>query len=230
MHPPRLVYAPFMDMWWLTREWERGPIYLVTWIFWALFSVTLHELGHGWAAIREGDRTPIIQGHMTWNPMVHIGKMGAFMFLIIGLPFGAMPVTPSNFRRRYSDTFVSAAGPLMNLTIAVVCVFALVLWLNPRLGVQDPLKENIVHFLWWGAVLNLVLCLFNLIPIPPMDGYRIVADIKPAYARLWQSEAAGVIGLILFVILFMRAGGVLFGFAATTVMNVVVFCRDLLYA
>ncbi len=216
--------------WWFTRELEKGPIYLVTWIFWALFSVTLHELGHGWAAIREGDRTPILLRHMTWNPIVHIGKMGALMFLVIGLPFGAMTVTPSNFNRRYSETYVAAAGPAMNLMLTVVCMFALVLWLNPRLGMQDPVRGNVIHFLWWGAVLNLALCLFNLVPIPPFDGYRIVADIKPAYGRLWQSEAAGIVGMVLFVILFLRAGGVLFGFAGDTVMRGVVFFRDLMYA
>ncbi|GJQ30344.1 MAG: peptidase M50 [Phycisphaerae bacterium] len=219
-----------MEMWWLTREWEKGPAALFTWVFWALFSVTLHELGHGWAAIREGDRTPVLSGHMTWNPLVHIGRMGAFMFLIIGLPFGAMPVTPSNFQRRYSDTFVAFAGPAMNFTLTIVCTLALTLWLNPRLGVTDPIHGHVTHFFWWGAVLNLVLGVFNLIPIPPMDGYRIVADLQPRYARLWQTEAAAVVGMILFVILFLRAGSVLFSFAAETIITVVKALARALYA
>jgi len=219
-----------MDSWWLTREWAQGPMYLVTWVFWALASVTLHELAHGWAAIREGDDTPRVTGHMTWNPLVHIGRMGAIMFLLIGLPFGAMPVNPSRMRGRYSEAIVSAAGPAMNLLLAAICTVALILWVNPRLGVQDPFFGNMTHFLWWGAVLNLVLCLFNLVPIPPLDGSRILSDIFPGYGRLWQGEMAGVVGLVLFGVLFMRAGTVLFGFSAEFVMNTVRGAARALYA
>ena len=95
-----------------------------------IISIVLHELAHGWAAIWQGDDTPRLQGHMTADPMVHMGGMSLLMLVLVGFAFGAMPVNPHNFRSKYGDALVSAAGPAMNFLLALVSLIALGLWLK----------------------------------------------------------------------------------------------------
>ena len=85
--------------WWVHEEFRAGGLVAVlSWAFWVIFSITLHELGHGWAAIRQGDDTPRRFGRMTLNPLVHMGVPSLVMFALIGIAWGAMPVEPSRFR------------------------------------------------------------------------------------------------------------------------------------
>ena len=84
-----------------------------------IISIVLHELAHGWAAIWQGDDTPKMAGHMTADPMVHMGGMSLLMLALVGMAFGAMPVNPRNFRSRFGDALVSAAGPAMNFLLAL---------------------------------------------------------------------------------------------------------------
>ena len=98
--------------WWVHEEFRAGGLVAVlSWAFWVIFSITLHELGHGWAAIRQGDDTPRRFGRMTLNPLVHMGVPSLVMFALIGIAWGAMPVEPSRFRwGRRGRVLVSAAG------------------------------------------------------------------------------------------------------------------------
>jgi hypothetical protein len=81
--------------WGFAELWEMRPMLAVAWAVWVIASVCLHELSHGVAAIKLGDNTPIYTGHMTWNPLVHMGRMSLIMFALVGLAWGMMPVTPS---------------------------------------------------------------------------------------------------------------------------------------
>ena len=90
-----------MTGWWMSDMWQNGQsVELVSWVWWVIFSICLHELGHGVAAIWEGDDTPIRTGHMTWNPLVHMGGMSLLIFALVGFAWGLMPVNPGNFRHR----------------------------------------------------------------------------------------------------------------------------------
>jgi len=201
--------------WWVEQAWQdpAGPIVLFSWVFWVIGSIVLHELAHGWAAIRQGDDTPIVTGHMTWNPIVHMGPMSLVVFALLGLAWGQMPVDPSRFRGRRGESYVAAAGPAMNLLLAAVALGGLVLWLRGAAGVSDPMRTNVAIFLERGAVLNIVLMLFNLVPVPPLDGSRILADFVPAYNNLWRSEAGGVIAIVVMLFAFNFAGNLFFGLA-----------------
>src|SRR5262249_8984123 len=108
--------------WWVAEIWNQSPVLLVSWIVWVIGSIVLHELAHGWAALWCGDRTPIETGHMTWNPLVHMGQMSLLMFALVGIAWGQMPVDPSRFRGRYDDAKVALAGPLMNLALAITAL------------------------------------------------------------------------------------------------------------
>jgi Zn-dependent protease len=171
-----------------------------------IFSICLHELAHGYAAIWQGDDTPRATGHMTWNPLVHMGPTSLLFFAILGIAWGAMPVNPYNFRSRYGDAIVAAAGPATNAILMVLCVIGSVVWILTAQGLGDPYFKNVLRFLELGAMLNAVLMLFNLLPVPPLDGGRILADFVPAYGRLWQTEKGAIAGLLIFGLLFFSAG------------------------
>jgi Zn-dependent protease len=108
--------------------YQENPVALASWVFWVIASIVLHELGHGIAAIRSGDRTPIDTGHMTWNPLVHMGPISLLCFAILGFCWGAMPVDPSRFRGRYDEAKVAAAGPCMNFGLAITCAVLYAVW------------------------------------------------------------------------------------------------------
>lgn len=196
--------------WWVTDVLNSpggGPMVLISWAFWVIFSICLHELGHGWAAIRHGDRTPIETGHMTWNPLVHMGQMSLLMFAIVGIAWGLMPINPSRMRGRHAEAAVAAAGPAVNLGLALACsVFAaMVAELMPDNG--GPLRQNLWTFFYFGCLLNLVLLIFNLLPVPPLDGSRILGHYWADYRRAVSDPQAQVFFLVGFIAIFLFAGG-----------------------
>lgn len=208
--------------WWVMTFWREDPMLLVSWVFWVIFSICLHELAHGWAAIRQGDDTPIHTGHMTWNPMVHMGPTALILFALFGFTYGLMPVNPSRFRSRYGDAMVAAAGPVCNLLQFAVVMLVLIPWsaFAERPGIDPTFFKNMQTFLTVGAAINLLGFMFNLIPIPPLDGWRIACDFSRAYSDLWQGERGAVLGFIGFAAIFFFAGGWIFGFAVGTTLVV----------
>lgn len=213
-----------MSGWWVHEAWnagQTGPVLLVSWAVWVIGSITLHELAHGWAALRRGDGTPVETGHMTWNPLVHMGPWSLVMFAVIGIAWGQMPVNPGRMRGRRAEAFVAAAGPAMNLLLAVACVVGAALWIRYAAGVANPLRENMALFLITGAWLNLVLMAFNLIPVPPLDGGTVLSNFSPRVRSFYMSENGMWIGLGIFVLAFWFAGGVLFQAARATTTEIV---------
>ncbi|MEM9064711.1 MAG: site-2 protease family protein [Planctomycetota bacterium] len=204
-----------MHGWWVATFWSNSPALLISWIFWVILSITLHELAHGVAAIRQGDRTPIELGHMTWNPLVHMGPWSLAMFALLGLAWGAMPVNPSRFRSRYGDAIVAVAGPLTNLGLFVICALLNGLWaaLAPS-SVGADIQQNLQQFFFAGAVLNGVLFAFNLVPVPPLDGFRIISNFFPRFGSVFDDGKAQFVVIVLFALLWIRGFGWLFGGAA----------------
>ncbi len=203
--------------WWVADYWQAGEtVLLASWIIWVIVSICLHELGHGVAAIWEGDDTPRRTGHMTFNPLVHMGGYSLVAFLLIGFAWGLMPVNPNNFRhRRWGDAIVAAAGPAVNLILAAVLLTAAGLVSAFILGAKNPPEwgVNLQLFLATGGWLNLALLALNLLPIPPLDGSRILASFSDPYARLLMNPNAALFGLAAFMLLFWVTpfGGVAFG-------------------
>lgn len=201
--------------WWAARVLENhGPIYLAAWCIWMILSITLHELAHGWAAIRRGDPTPIETGHMTFNPVVHMGVNSLLIFALCGIAWGAMPINPYRLRGKYGHAYVAFAGPLMNFGLATLCVILAALLgglakagITPRADVAD----QIVMFFWVGSSLNIALGLFNLLPIMPMDGGRILANFSRTYEEFTQTQAGQFVSAASFVLAFFFAGKLVFG-------------------
>ena len=201
--------------WWVS-DFARAGLYiqLISWIFWVLLSITLHELAHGWAAIWQGDDTPIRMQRMTANPIVHMGLHSLVMFALCGIAWGMMPVNRYNFRDGHKgDIYVSAAGPAMNLLIAALCLVMLTLW-GRFVPAGSALVGNVATFLYLGIALNLILAPFNLLPIPPLDGSRILAGFSPHFRELFQRPQAQLFGLFAFLVIFFMTpiGGILIGY------------------
>ena len=192
---------------------SSNPAHFVYVVVTMVFSIVLHELAHGWAAIWQGDRTPIDTGHMTIDPRVHMGAISLIMLALVGMCFGAMPVDPSRFRSRYGDALVSAAGPLMNLLLAFVTLTGLSIWMvnvggSNELSVQG---SNLLQFLSVFGVSNIALFLFNLIPVPPLDGATVLASLHKGYARILRRVQDPRVFLVAFLVVFMVLGSSNYG-------------------
>jgi len=176
-----------------------------------IVSICLHELAHGVVAILFGDRTPIESGHMTLNPAAHVSPVSIVCLLLAGIAWGMMPVDPRRMRGRYAESFVALAGPAMNVLLAVLALASLGVWqrLDDRPTAElSTTLQNLTYFLWVFGFVNFHLAVFNLIPVPPLDGSRILGNISGSYARLMQtlSMTGGLI--VIFIILFSFAGRV----------------------
>ncbi|HVZ93664.1 MAG TPA: site-2 protease family protein [Phycisphaerales bacterium] len=192
--------------WWVADLLRDNPAHLISHVVWVIAAICLHELAHGWAAIYFGDRTPIETGHMTWNPLVHMGPMSLIMFAVVGIAWGLMPINPNRMRGKHAEAIVALAGPAMNLLLAAMCIPAAALWTKYATGVSDNLYDNFQLFFYLGAVLNIGLATFNLLPIPPLDGSRILAKLSPAYANLINDPRAMSFSLVVFLVVFLWAG------------------------
>ncbi len=172
------------------------PIYFFRIIIIVIFSITLHELAHGWAAMSQGDNTPQKTGHLTLNPVVHMGKESIIFLCLMGIAWGQMPVNPSKFRsRKLGNILVSAAGPLSNLTLGII--FILVMKLLANLNFSALFS---IEFLYLAARINLMLFLFNLLPIPPLDGFHVFSEIFPKLKPLENSYFGLFAMMLLFII------------------------------
>jgi Zn-dependent protease len=167
-----------------------------------LFSVIVHEVAHGYVALLNGDPTARVMGRITLNPLPHIDPVGTILIPLLlllsraGVIFGwarPVPVNPENYRNyRWGEITVSAAGPLSNLALAVVFAWLL------KLGVGGLGLAKLAYF---GVTINIFLALFNLIPIPPLDGSHILATLlPPSLARSYRYLEP--VGFILILVLF----------------------------
>ena len=183
------------------------------WAIPVLFAITLHEVAHGWMARYFGDRTAEMLGRLSLNPLRHIDPIGTVLvpglLLAVGGPlFGwakPVPVATSGLRNpRRAMVVVALAGPAANLVMAVV--WCAVLGAILRVNGNQTLDSWIALMAQAGILINVVLAVFNLLPIPPLDGGRVLAGLLPPRlsARLEKIEPVG-----LFIVLGLSAFGLL---------------------
>jgi Zn-dependent protease len=184
----------------LIASLESDPVFVVSVIATVVVSITLHELAHGWAALWQGDRTPIEQGHMTANPLVHMGGFSLLLLVTVGIAYGAMPIEPHRFRSRYGEAMVSAAGPAMNLLLAIIALSGLGLWMAEP-GVGSTVEQNVENAVWYFAVTNIALLILNLIPVPPLDGAHILANLSRRYRSMIEQLPPGTTVLVVLGLL-----------------------------
>jgi len=157
-----------------------------------LFAITIHEASHGWAAYKMGDPTAHALGRVTLNPIAHIDPIGTILLPVILVIMGAppfgwakpVPVNPLNLRNpRRDNLLISAAGPLSNFSVALVAFILLHMLklANPEAllirGATPSLGNGLFLILYYTILINVILGVFNLIPIPPLDGSGILAGL-----------------------------------------------------
>ena len=199
--------------WWVHDLLQQGrTVELISWIFWVVFAITLHELAHGWVAIWQGDDTPRRLNRMTLNPLVHMGGMSLLMLAIIGIAWGVMPTEPGKYRwRRKGRAVVAVAGPAMNILLAFASLSLLIVWL--KIGPTNAsVYNNLAIFLWTGGWLNILLAVFNMLPIPPLDGSSVLSGLSYRCYVWFQNPKAQLFGMFaVLAIFFSGIGGLIFG-------------------
>ncbi|KFE68489.1 site-2 protease family protein [Hyalangium minutum] len=177
-----------------------------------VLSLTVHEFAHAWSAWRLGDDTAAMQGRLTLNPVVHIDPIGTLLLPLLGIPFGwakPVPVNPARFRREVNMStgmmITALAGPLSNLLLAIASAvsYGLTLRWAPQTLEANP---GLQQFLFTAMVMNVGLAVFNMLPIPPLDGSRVVEKLMPYRMRgFWEQVVQfSPFLLIAFIVLGRR--------------------------
>lgn len=208
-----------------------------TWVFPIIFAVTFHEAAHGFVALRFGDDTALRAGRVTFNPLKHVDPFGtivlpALLLVSSGFMFGYAKPVPVNFGRlkpaRLGMVLVALAGPGTNVILAIASSLALFLIGFAPVTGQRWLGLNLAH----SITLNAVLCVFNLLPLPPLDGGRVAVGVLPRslawpLARLEPYGMLIIMGLFVLGYLSARSGlglnvlGWLIGVPANALIHVV---------
>jgi Zn-dependent protease len=178
-----------------------------------LFAISVHESAHAWVADRCGDPTARLQGRITLNPIAHIDIFGTIIFpillAVVGAPvFGwAKPVmvNPYNFRNRRRDgMLVSAAGPASNLIVSLTVILLLLAFFQPLMATTSPTMLLLIKIATYLLMINIFLAVFNLIPIPPLDGSGILEGLLHGEALAWYEKIKPYGFFILIIIMYTR--------------------------
>lgn len=182
----------------------EDPAYAISFFVAILFSLTIHEAAHAFVGVRLGDDTPELDGRLTLNPIPHIDLMGTIilpLLLIVmntGMLFGwAKPVrtNPNNLKNVRRDlTLIALAGPASNVAIALV--FAVITRIAMEFVSVESVPPEVLQFLYIMVVLNVLLAVFNMIPVPPLDGHRLLS-------LEWQQRLAVMGPIFIIIVIFV---------------------------
>lgn len=185
----------------------KDPILLVMFLPALLFALTFHEAAHAWMALRLGDPTARMLGRLTLNPAAHLDLFGSIAVLLIGFGWAKpVPFDPRNFRSPRRDILLTAAaGPASNLILAILSGVTIRIMLDQGWGTSmtEGFWHSIGRIVGLALVLNLQLAFFNLIPLPPLDGSKILSGIVPRELDryVWRLEQIGP--MVLFALIMV---------------------------
>jgi len=153
---------------------SQDPVGFVAFIIAIILGITVHEFMHAYAAHRLGDDTARLLGRLSLNPMAHLDPFGTLLLVLAGFGYGKpVPFNESRLRSAFGVTLVAIAGPLANLALAALCAIPL------RFGAAGALGGTYESILGAIVIWNCVLAIFNLVPIPPLDGANVVYGLLP---------------------------------------------------
>lgn len=181
----------------------RGEVLLFLLIlFTIIFSLTFHEFGHAFAAKSLGDDTAQLMGRYTLNPASHIDPMGLIMVVVIGFGYAKpVPFTPRKLRHKWGSAIVAFAGPFMNFLIALISINVLAWGVHNNIGFFQ--SDGVYTLLAFLAQINLLLMLFNLIPLGPLDGHYILPWFLPRDLAYKYNQFNAQYGSMVFLALIV---------------------------
>ena len=201
----------------------QDPVGFVAFVVAIVLGITVHEFMHAYAASRLGDDTARLMGRLSLNPMAHLDPFGTLLIVLAGFGYGKpVPFNESRLRSAMGVSAVALAGPFANLVLAVVCALPL------RFGDVSLFGGTYERILASIVVLNCVLAVFNLIPIPPLDGSNVVYGLLPPQQRyVWRSyQQYGPILLLLLLFFGARIlSTIVFGPACFISSTLIGTCR-----
>lgn len=171
-----------------------------------IVAMTFHEFAHAWAATKLGDETPRQQGRLSLNPISHIDPVGLICLMLLGFGWGKpVQINPRNFDGKYSlskaEAIVAAAGPIMNFILAFV--FLIIYAIFGMTVTTITTTTNIISSILISIIsINLGLGVFNLIPIYPLDGAKVLNNFLPYKAKEWLIKNQAILTIIVFAIVF----------------------------
>lgn len=173
-----------------------------------LIAITFHEYAHAFAADKLGDDTPRLQGRLSLNPFAHLDPVGSIMLLFAGFGWGKpVQINSRNFNRTISmskgEAIVSAAGPIMNFILSIVfCVIYFIIYKFAGAFAVTQVGMIVLDIIKSIIAINIGLGIFNLIPLPPLDGSKILKNFLPYKAKVWM-ESNGYLFYIIFLVLWV---------------------------
>ena len=190
------------------KAWLMSKILILPGI---IIGLSFHEFGHAAVAYKLGDSTPKLQGRLTVNPAAHIDPVGFVALLLVGFGWGRpVEINPRAFRNmRRDELLVSLAGVVMNLLLAIV--FAIILGIYIRATGNYPhmgsMGEMISLMLYYCIYINLVLMIFNLLPIPPLDGFNVVTELFDLRKYEWWYKVYAYGDVLLIILIAFNFTG-----------------------
>ncbi|MBR4666636.1 MAG: site-2 protease family protein [Lentisphaeria bacterium] len=187
----------------------RSPVQFLTICVILVFSICLHEYCHAWMAYREGDGSA--SEYMTLNPLRQMGFMSLLMMAIIGIAWGAVPVDVSRFRGRWSRLKVALAGPAANLFLFLLAALIFILVGLVRPSGLNHISGPVMVIVYLFGMYNFTLMVFNLLPVPGLDGWIAASELFPRLKTISSEFAKGAMLFLILLAFF----GVQYLFAAS---------------
>lgn len=200
----------------------KNPEWGVTWIIVVIFSICCHEYAHALVAKLCGDNTAADNGHLTLNPLKQMGISSLIMLLVLGIAWGMVPVNPANLRGRWGRLLVSLAGIGANLALFAIFLVA------TSIADLAQVPFLLIQLFYLGALLNLLLAGFNLLPIPPLDGFTAFREVFPDLRKLGASEFGRGLSVLLFLLVFVFGGKIFSAVSNVIVDNSLKFVENIL--
>ena len=188
---------------------QNPEFYFITVVV-VIFSICVHEASHTVTARLCGDRTAWDNGYMTLNPLKLMGIPSLIMLAICGIAWGMVPVDPARLRPQWRRGLVAFAGPAANLVLAIGFSLTLILYsvlarVLPQGTLNPDFSRYVMMLLITGILMNVVLALFNLLPVPPLDGWDVFATIFPPLQRV-NAELRNAAVVVIFFLMISPIG------------------------
>jgi Zn-dependent protease len=192
----------------MTSLLNFNPLEMLARLLIVFVALPFHEFAHAWTANYFGDDTPRANGRLTLNPLAHLDLIGTAMLVLMGFGWAKpVPINPYALRRHSASAamWVALAGPLSNFILALLGVIPFRLGLAPMGAEYGTLAYLLIMLGKYFVLINLMLALFNLLPIPPLDGSYILSYLLPARMQHWMDMLRSY-GSMLMIVLFMFGG------------------------